>query len=73
MTDHRKLGRQDADYDNMLAEYAEYTPAPPVTKQLSLLFVGACIILPCGLFVLAAALINNYLKEKAWQSPTRLR
>jgi hypothetical protein len=55
------LGRQDSDYDDTLAENAEMTPKPP-QKEISLLTVALCIILPGGLFVLAGLALRRYLK-----------
>ena len=53
------LGRQD--FDDTFAENAEMTPKPP-QKEISLLTVALCIILPGGLFVLAGLALRRYLK-----------
>jgi hypothetical protein len=41
------LGRQDSEYDDTLAQCAEMTPAPR-QKEIGLLTVVLCVILPGG-------------------------
>jgi len=55
------LGRQDSEYDDALAENAEMTPMMR-QKEISLLTLALCIILPGGLFVLAGLVLLRYLK-----------
>jgi predicted methyltransferase MtxX (methanogen marker protein 4) len=55
------LGRQDSEYDDALAENAEMTPMMR-QKEISLLTLALCIILPGGLFVLAGLALRRYLK-----------
>ena len=55
------LGRQDSEYDDALAENAEMTPMMR-QKEISLLTLALCIILPGGLFVLAGLALRRYFK-----------
>ena len=55
------LGRQDSEYDNSLAEYAEAVPALP-QKEISLPLLALLIVVPGGLFVLAALALRRHLK-----------
>jgi len=61
MTDYRKLGLQDAAFDNTMAQNAEYV-APQPQPGLSLLFIAACVVLPLGLFVLAGVILHRHFK-----------
>lgn len=71
MTDYRKLGLQESDFDNTFAEHAEAV-AMPRKQELNLLFIAACVIMPFGLPVLVGALLRRFLKEKQWQSRSKL-
>jgi hypothetical protein len=55
------LGRQNSEYDDALAENAEMTPMTH-QKEISLLTMALCIILPGGLFILAGLALRRYLK-----------
>ncbi len=57
------LGRQDSQFDDTLALNAEFV-TPPKHDGISYVTLAACVLLPGGLFVLAALLIRNHLKEK---------
>ena len=56
-------GRNDADYDNTLAENAESVPVPTVSKPINLALLALLLVVPGGLLVLAA----YYIKEKLWR------
>jgi hypothetical protein len=53
------LGRQDSEYDDTLAENAEMTIMTR-QKEIGLLTLALCIILPGGLFVLAGLALRRY-------------
>jgi hypothetical protein len=57
------LGRQESDFDNRMAEYAEMIPPQP-KPPMSMILLAALIIVPGGLFVLAGLALRKYLKEK---------
>jgi hypothetical protein len=55
------FGRQDAEFDNSLAENAEATPPLP-SKEISLPLLALLIVLPGGLFILGGIMLHKYLK-----------
>jgi hypothetical protein len=58
------LGRQDSEFDDILALNAEFVQVQTAQQSIGLVTLAACVILPGGLLVLVALLIRNHLKEK---------
>lgn len=62
------LGRMDDTYDNTLSEWGlGEAPRQPSRQYLKALLITLCVILPGGIFVLAALAVHKFFKERLCQ------